>query len=124
MFSLNSTTPAEQPMSAPAAKYTVEFFLEHAKKIGYWQQYDYSSRLTEALCFTDRDDYLAWVKAWKETYRMLTADARLRYEKDPVTKLRKAPKHTRATRWAMCILRAEGKKRSWQLKQARLAGSS
>lgn len=64
------------------------------------------------LKFTTKEQYFVWVEKWVVLYHKMTEDAR-----------GEEFHWSREQRNAMMYLRAEGKKKSWAMKLARLANS-
>lgn len=85
--------------------------------------------------FTDRESYLQWVDNWKHSYATLTKHIRWAKgteEGDPLLTYYSHPQYVyplsalagRTVARLMLVLRAEGKRRSWEMKLKRLAAES
>jgi hypothetical protein len=94
--------------------YTNEFFIQYTSVLGVYR-FDrtktgygfkkFEEAYTAAMCFTTKEDYLAWVATWKALYREMTTDARS-----------ESPRFYRHQRWAMMHLRMQGKELSHAMK--------
>jgi hypothetical protein len=78
--------------------------------------------LNDLLAFTSKEDYLEWVTDWKRLYKLMTHEARKgeAFEFMEVSGTKIPRYFSRDHRWAMMLIRMDGKKKSWAMKQANL----
>src|SRR5262245_4333406 len=119
-FGKKDETKAQIAPAQPAEPqpYSLEWFAKKAYDIGVWKYgylHDKEPNATlgkkaivaalwdEAVPGTGREEYLKWVVGWKAAYKRMSKEDGIKW-------------NYRDTRWAMMLLRAEGKRISWERK--------